>query len=326
MTKHANVALFVPHLGCHHKCSFCNQNTISGVDAIPHAEDVKAACEQALNNGVDVKNTEIAFFGGSFTAVPRNYMLELLSAAKPYVDVGFSGIRCSTRPDAVDDEVLGMFKSYGGTAVELGVQSMCDDVLLANERGHSSLDVVNAAKCVKSNNLTLGLQMMVGLYRSTPEKDIETAKQIIALKPDEVRIYPVVILKNTKLGRLYQIGEYVPYSLDLAVKTTAKLLDMFEDAGVNVIKCGLHSSTDVENDMLGGLYHPAFRELCESERFFNLMLDMLNGDKCAHFTVNSKDISKALGQKRSNISRFSAMGVNVEITQSQQNKRLLRVK
>lgn len=326
MSKHANISIFVPHLGCPHRCSFCNQNTISGQQSLPHAKDVAAACDKAISDGVDIQNTEIAFFGGSFTAIPRSYMLELLEAAKPYVDMGFAGIRCSTRPDAVDDEVLSLFKNYGGTAVELGAQSMCDDVLSANERGHSVLDIVNAAKCVKSNGLTLGLQMMVGLYKSTPEKDIETAKQIIALNPDEVRIYPVVILKNTKLGRLYQIGEYVPYSLDVAVKTTAKLLDVFEDAGVNVIKCGLHSSTDVENDMLGGLYHPAFRELCESERFFNLMLDMLNGDKYAHFTVNPKDISKALGQKHSNLSRFAAMGVNVEITQSQQNEKLLRVK
>lgn len=326
MSKHANISIFVPHLGCPHRCSFCNQNTISGAQTIPHAADVKAACDKAISDGVDIQNTEIAFFGGSFTAIPRSYMLELLEAAKPYVDMGFAGIRCSTRPDAIDYEVLDLFKSYGGTAVELGVQSMDDEVLSANERGHSSQDVVAAARLVKAQGFTLGLQMMVGLYGSTHEKDMETARSILALSPDEVRIYPVVILKNTRLGDLYQSGEYTPYTLNTAVNICADLLDMFENAGVNVIKCGLHSSVDVESDLLGGLYHPAFRELCESERFFKLMREFLGSDKSAHFTVNPKDLSKALGQKRSNIRRFADMGIKIAITTQVQNEKILRLK
>lgn len=325
MSKHANISIFVPHLGCPHRCSFCNQNTISGQQSLPHAKDVAAACDKAISDGIDINNTEIAFFGGSFTAIPRSYMLELLEAAKPYIDMGFKGIRCSTRPDAVDDEVLRLLKSYGATAVELGVQSMDDDVLVANERGHTSNDVVTAAHLVKQCGLTLGLQMMVGLYRSSPEKDIETAKKILSLDPDEVRIYPVVILNNTRLGELYQIGEYVPYTLDMAVNVCAELLDMFEQNGVRVIKCGLHSSTDVENDLLGGLYHPAFRELCESERFFKQMSGMVGSDKSVHFTVNPKDLSKALGQKRANIRRFADMGIKIEISTQSQTEKLLRL-
>lgn len=327
MTKKANLSIFVPHVGCPNKCSFCNQHTISGAQDIPRAHDVKAICDQAIADGVDIHNTEIAFFGGSFTAIPRKYMLELLDAAKPYVDMGFAGIRCSTRPDAIDDEVLAILKSYGVTAIELGVQSMDDEVLSLNDRGHTAHDVISAAGLVKSYSFTLGLQMMVGLYGSTPEADKETARKLIALSPDEVRIYPVVILGGTKLGDLYLKGEYIPYAINDAVALCSELLDMFESNDIRVIKLGLHASELVESDMLGGLYHPAFRELCESERYYKLMRTMLNGDKSAHFTVNPRDISKALGQKRSNIARFAQEGIEVIVSQQEnQTEKLIRIK
>lgn len=326
MTKKANLSIFVPHIGCPNRCSFCNQHTISGTQDIPHAHDVKAICDQAIADGVDIHNTEIAFFGGSFTAIPRSYMLELLEAAKPYVDMGFAGIRCSTRPDAIDDEVLQILKFYGVTAIELGVQSMDDGVLSLNDRGHTARDVISAAELVKSYGFTLGLQMMVGLYGSTPESDKETARKLIDLSPDEVRIYPVVILDGTKLGDLYLKGEYLPYALNDAVSLCAELLDMFESKDIRVIKLGLHASELVEADMLGGLYHPAFRELCESERFYKLMKQMLGDDKSAHFTVAPKDISKALGQKRSNLSRFESEGISVKLSQNEdQKEKLLRI-
>lgn len=327
MTKRANLSVFVPHIGCPNRCSFCNQHTISGAQEIPHAEDVKAICDQALRDGIDIASTEIAFFGGSFTAIPRSYMLELLESAKPYVDMGFAGIRCSTRPDAIDDEALAILKTYGVTTVELGVQSMDDEVLSLNDRGHTSDDVVTSAKLVKSYGFTLGLQMMVGLYGSTPEADKETARKLIALSPDEVRIYPVVVLNGTKLGDLYLKGEYRPYPLNDAVALCGELLDMFEDRGIRVIKLGLHASELVEADMLGGLYHPAFRELCESERYYKLMQSMLKGDKSAHFTVNPRNISKALGQKRSNILRFKQEGVDITVSQDEnQTEKLIRIK
>lgn len=324
MSKRASVAIFVPHVGCPHRCSFCNQCAISGSTSIPHAEDVKAACERAISCGVDPKNTEIAFFGGSFTAVPRAYMIELLNAAKPYVDAGFRGMRLSTRPDAVDREVLGILKDYGATSIELGAQSMSDEVLTANERGHTSDDVERAAMLVKEFGFTLGLQMMVGLYKSTPELDIYTAERLISLKPAEARIYPTVILKNTRLGELFAAGEYEPYPLNTAISLCSELLDMFESAGTYVIKLGLHSSADVEKDMLGGLYHPAFRELCEAERFRKRMESMLNGDKAVTFTVSPENLSKALGQKRSNIEYFRSKGVEVTIRSDPSQSELIK--
>lgn len=185
MSKHANVSIFVPHIGCPHKCSFCNQNTITGSSHIPHAIDVISACETAIKSGAKLCDTEIAFFGGSFTAVPRAYSSELLEAAKPYINMGFKGIRLSTRPDCITEEILKSLKSYGVTTIELGAQSMNDGVLLANERGHTACDVINASSMIKSFGFSLGLQMMVGLYKSTPDIDIETAKKLIELSPDE---------------------------------------------------------------------------------------------------------------------------------------------
>lgn len=313
MSKHANISIFVPHIGCPNMCSFCNQHAITGAQTVPHASDVILACERALSSGIDIANTEIAFFGGSFTAIDRSYMCELLQSAYEYVKRGFKGIRISTRPDCINDEILAVLKSFGVTTIELGAQSMHDSVLALNDRGHSRNDIINASNLVKRYGFTLGLQLMVGLYGSTPELDIQTARDIIALSPKEVRIYPVVILDNTKLGKLFTSGEYVPYSLEKAVEICADMLDMFDDAGISVIKLGLHASEVVEADMLGGLYHPALRELCESLRFRRLMDKLIGDDKEVTFTVSPKDISKALGQKRSNIEYFNQKGISVSI-------------
>ena len=311
--KRASVAIFVPHIGCPHRCSFCDQRAITGESSAPRADDVAAACERALESGAEPKNTEIAFFGGSFTAIPRDYMLELLGAARVYLERGFRGIRLSTRPDAVDRERLDILKSFGVTSVELGAQSMSDRVLKLNERGHTAEDVERASELVKEYGFTLGLQMMVGLYGSTPELDRMSAERIIALGPQEARIYPTVILKNTRLGELFQSGEYVPYRLNDAISLCAELLDRFESAGISVIKLGLHSSKDVERNMLGGLYHPSFRELCEAERYKKKIEGLIGDDKACAFTVPSRNLSKAIGQNKSNIEYFRSKGVEVKI-------------
>ena len=181
--KHANISLFVPHMGCPHQCSFCNQKTISGsVKELTPAE-VKATLEQAVNDGVDPQNTEIAFFGGSFTAINRDYMISLLEEAKPFIEAdSFCGIRISTRPDAIDDEVLRILKEYGVTSIELGAQSTDEQVLLLNHRGHTHDDIIKASKLIKKHGFSLGLQMMTGLLGDTPEKSLRTAEDIISLK------------------------------------------------------------------------------------------------------------------------------------------------
>lgn len=315
--KHSNISIFVPHIGCPHLCSFCDQRTISGAQHAPTGDEVREVCSRALSEVKEPQNTEIAFFGGSFTAVPRDYMIELLSAAYEFVGEGkFSGIRCSTRPDCIDIEVLGLLKKFGVTSIELGAQSMDDEVLELNERGHSSQDVADAAELIRAFGFELGLQMMIGLYGSTPEKEWETVEKIAGLSPDTVRIYPVVVLKNTRLGELLISGEYKPFSFDKAVEIASAAMVMFEGSGIRVIKCGLHASEFVEQDMVGGFYHPAFRELCEAMIYrHNIEFALKNGrvGSEAVIAVNNRCISKAAGQKRSNIVYFKEHGVNIKI-------------
>ncbi len=302
--SHANISIFVPHKGCPNDCSFCNQRAISGQTTPATPLDVKKSVLTALENNINPRNAEIAFFGGSFTAIERDYMISLLTAAKHFLDTHFfRGIRISTRPDAVDKEVLKILKNYGVTAVELGAQSMVDEVLSANNRGHNSDDVRRASSLIKEYGFELGLQMMTGLYKSDFKKDLQTAKEIIKLQPDTVRIYPTVVLKNTRLGELSQKGEYLAPTAEESIPLCAELLQMFENEGIKVIKLGLHSSETVGRDMIGGGYHPAFRELCEGHIYLQKILEKLDGkDKNCSYKVfvRNKDLSKAKGQQKRN--------------------------
>lgn len=197
------MALFIPHNGCPHKCTFCNQRNIVGQAYQPNADDVTNAVKIAVDSlKENTKEAEIAFFGGSFTAIDREYMLELLDATKPFIN-SFKGIRLSTRPDCIDDEIVSLLKSYKVTSIELGAQSMDDEVLKLNERGHTADDVRNACRIIKNYGISLGLQMMTGLYGSDFYKDIYTADEFIKLRPDTVRIYPTVIMQDTELANLY---------------------------------------------------------------------------------------------------------------------------
>lgn len=303
--KHVNVALFVAHEGCPHTCSFCNQRTISGFAKRLKPGDIDEACNTALQSGkVDPKTSEIAFFGGSFTAIDRDYMLCLLERANEYINKGlFKGVRISTRPDCINEEILRTLKNNGVSAIELGAQSMDNGVLALNERGHTAEDVRNASKLIKEFGFELGLQMMTGLYGSSDEKDVFTANELIKLEPETVRIYPTVVLEGTRLAELMRKGEYKPQTLDNAVNLCAKLLMMFEEKGIKVIRLGLHSGGNVDGGCLAGAYHPAFRELCESRIFLEKMLSLLeNKDKSKTyvFEVAEKSLSKALGQSKSN--------------------------
>ncbi|MDE6149180.1 MAG: radical SAM protein, partial [Ruminococcus sp.] len=301
--------------------------TITGVQEIPHGDDVKRVCAQALNEISDYENTEIAFFGGSFTAVPREYMLELLKSAYEFTGEGkFKGIRISTRPDCIDEEILDILKRYGVTAIELGAQSMCNHVLDANERGHNVEDVYNASRLIKSYGFELGLQMMTGLFRSTYKDELRTMHRVIKIAPDTVRIYPTVIIKGTKLAELYDEGTYKPISFERMVELCGRMLEEFKENDIEVIRCGLHSSENVEGEMVGGFYHPAFKELCESEIFRrkieieimtknqdNSLLDCIREKfKPYVIAVNPSSISKAVGHKRCNTEYFKNHGYSVK--------------
>ena len=219
--SHANISVFIPHMGCPNACSFCNQRTISSTAHAPspdEAEDIIRGAYEYMSPEKR-RNTEIAFFGGSFTAIDREYMISLLERADRYLtcENGFCGIRISTRPDCIDEEILMLLKKYHVTAIELGAQSMNDRVLEMNMRGHTSEDVRRSAAMIKSYGFELGLQMMVGLYGSSPADELYTMNEIVRCAPATARIYPVAVLEGTKLAELYKEGKYVLYPFDECV-------------------------------------------------------------------------------------------------------------
>ena len=319
MTKHKNLSVFVPHEGCPNQCAFCDQRSISGTLNPPTVQYVKQLCEEFLpkENGTDC---EIAFFGGSFTAIDREYMENLLRTAHSFVKQNrASGIRISTRPDCIDREILDILKQYGVTSIELGAQAMQDKVLCANLRGHTAEDVKKAALLIKENGFSLGLQMMTGMYGQQNDYSlaaIDTAQQFVALKPDTVRIYPTVTLKNTYLEKVFLQGKYTPPTLEQTVYICVKLMEIFDKADIRIIKMGLHADTGLEDKIVAGPYHPAFRELCMAGRCLEKIKKQLTNSnvKSCIIKVNPKELSQWKGQKNSNIQALGRVGYSVSIT------------
>lgn len=304
-----NIPIFVPHEGCPFDCIFCNQRKITGRDTTTTREEVFRIIEEHLKTlPLGKKHVEAAFFGGSFTGISARKQEELLSVAKGFLDGGkIHGIRLSTRPDYITEEILNRLKRFGVTTVELGVQSMDEAVLLESQRGHTPKDVKRAAKLIRKYGFSLGLQMMTGLPGDTEKKCIKTAKKIIKLKPDEVRIYPTLVLKETMLSDLYEKGEYKPQTIDEAVAVCKKLIPMFEKKGIRVIRVSLATTEEIRDgaSVVAGPYHPAFRELCEGEIYYDKLLRLLKiHPKARAFSVNPKEISKAVGNGKRNILRI----------------------
>lgn len=314
--KKANVAIFVPHLGCPHACSFCNQREIAGQEVIPTPRDVTETAQAALEAlGENAKDSEIAFFGGSFTAIDKKIMISLLEAARPFIGgKGFKGIRLSTRPDAIDANILMTLKKYGVTAIELGAQSMNPRVLTLNRRGHTPHNVETACALIHAYGFELGLQMMTGLYGASAFDDTETAQALAALKPQTVRIYPTIVIENTHLASLCRSGEYTPPSLEKTVELCSFLLEFFYEKQIAVIRLGLHSMPSLEQNYVAGPWHPAFRELCESviyrKKAENALQKLAVSGEIPHrvtFFVNPKEISKLAGQHRKNLTELESL-------------------
>lgn len=314
--KHGNIAFFIPHMGCPHRCTFCDQRVISGENKPVSVSEIAATVEREMENAApEVRaNTEIAFFGGSFTAIDRTLMTEYLSAAKKLCDrYSLYGIRLSTRPDAVDDEVLTILKQYGVRDIELGAQSTSDRVLLMNERGHTARDIFEASDRIREYGMGLGLQIMPGLYGDDDESIMHTAEDVIKIKPDTVRIYPTVVVRGTVLHRLYEEKKFTPLTVPKAASLCAEMMMRFEESGINVIKVGLHSSTVLEKDIAAGPYHQSFKEICESKIFYDKIKRMnISGD--AEIFVNPKSISKIIGNNKENLKKFQKDGLKIKIS------------
>ena len=264
MAKFKIIPIFVPHRGCPHQCSFCNQRHITGQTDDTTPQKAREIIEMYLATiDTDKYRTEIAFYGGSFTAIDIEYQTSLLEVAYWYVkNRGVKGIRLSTRPDCITEEILDNLKKYGVTEIELGVQSMCDDVLAANNRGHTADDVINAVRLIRKYDFSLGLQQMTGLYRDNDEADIHTTKRMCDLKPDVGRISPTLVFNNTDLADYYKNGLYTPHTLEHAVDLCKKIKEIYDEHNIKIIRLGLLMSDDeAKNNFLSGPYHPRFREL-----------------------------------------------------------------
>lgn len=307
MARRSILPIFVPHLGCPNQCVFCDQKRISGSPLPACGEDVRQTLDEAALRGVH--GAQLAFYGGSFTAVPTRLQDELLGAAQPYIDAGvIDSIRVSTRPDAVDGQTLARLRRFRVQVVELGCQSMDDGVLSASGRGHSAADSVRAAALVKKSGLRLVLQMMTGLPGSSDETDVETAKRIASLGPDAVRIYPTVVVRDTPLYDLWRAGRYREHTVADAVRVCADILPIFESAAIPVIRLGLNPTAQLSaGQAAAGAYHPALGELVRSERLRREAMELLKAvppGASVTLGVAPRLVSAMIGQRRENVERL----------------------
>jgi histone acetyltransferase (RNA polymerase elongator complex component) len=304
--RHFNIPIFIPELACPFRCVYCNQFNITGSCKAPDADVVRQIIDKHLTTlPVERGRVEVAFFGGSFTGLGIAEQNKYLDLMKPYIDKGrVQGIRISTRPDYISEEVLQNLKGRSVVAIELGAQSMDDEVLILSGRGHTVSDVVEASRWIKSMGLELGLQMMTGLPGDTFQKSMETAMQIVACQAQTTRIYPTLVIKDTPLAELYASGQYRPQSLSEAIDLCARLYDLFADANVKILRMGLHPSEGFisQSTLIAGPYHSAFGELVLSKVWqnrFELNPGFSNG-KEVNISVHPSDLNAAIGHKGQN--------------------------
>ena len=310
------IPVFVPHLGCPNDCIFCNQKSISGQKKNITKEDAKKIIDEFIEGIKDKQGEkEIAFFGGSFTAIEESKQEELLSLAYEYINAGkVNSIRISTRPDYIDKTILKRLKKYKVKTIELGVQSANNYILERAGRGHTFEDVQKASKLIRRYGFTLGHQMMVGLPESTRIDEINTAKALIKLKPKMVRIYPVLVIKGTKLEKEYQEGKYSPLSVVQAVETCKELVRLFDNKNIDIIRIGLQNTDEIadpeskESEVVAGPFHPAFRQLVESSMWYDAIVNKIKKlnvkVKEVEVTVNPIDVNNVIGHKKQNVQKL----------------------
>ena len=306
--RHYIIPVFVSHRGCPHDCVFCNQKKITGQGGDATGADVKAKIEEYLATIPHVNTIiELAFYGGSFTAIPLEQQVELLAAVQPYIEDGsIRNIRVSTRPDCINRQVLEVLKKYRVQIVELGVQSMDEEVLALSNRGHSAQDVIDAVKLLKADGFIVGVQVMVGLPGDTEQKSLDTVKRLIELQPHIARIYPALVIRNTYMEQMYYEGSYQPLSIEAAVEICKKQLILFEQNHIEVIRIGLQPTENIleGREVVAGPFHPSMRQLVVSSLYKALMESALNSEEhieTLEIVVHPADISDLLGQKKMNI-------------------------
>ncbi|NLZ34849.1 MAG: radical SAM protein [Clostridiales bacterium] len=319
--KHYIIPIFISHIGCPHQCVFCNQDKIARtLQKEVTAEEVEETIKEYLNTiNKNDATVEVSFFGGTFTAIPVNKQKELLKVAKDYKEKGLiDKIRMSTRPDAINRYILNYLKEYKVDIIELGVQSLDNEILRLSGRGHSAEDVEKSSKLIKEFDFVLGHQIMPGLPGDSFEKDIETAKKSIAMKPDICRIYPSLVIKDTPMEEMYYRGVYKPYTLEEAVQISKDIYKLYKEANVNIIRIGLQPTDTITlgKDVISGPFHPAFRELVEGSLICDKIQNCVNPEEDIIIELNSKDLSKLYANKKVFFNKLKAKHrgkINVKI-------------
>jgi histone acetyltransferase (RNA polymerase elongator complex component) len=310
MLKHYTIPIFIPELACPFQCVFCNQEKISGHQKIPDKNDIQQTITEHLKS---FKRTdrivEVGFFGGSFTGIPIEEQAHYLETIQPFVKQGeVQGIRLSTRPDYISEEILVVLKKYRVSTIELGAQSMDDEVLTKTFRGHTAKQTEEASKMILENGFELGLQMMIGLPGDTLEKSIITAKRIIELGAANTRIYPAVVIKGTAMHSWYTNGKYTPLSIDEAIQWSAQILPLFEEAEVKVLRVGLHPSEGLlsGHELVAGPFHQSFKELVLTEIWKQKLSPLLTNEPSGKLTifVAPEEMNYAIGYGAANKKMF----------------------
>lgn len=299
--QHYNIPIFIPELACPNRCIYCNQRHISGQLQAVKPEEIRQIIEQHLATFIRPSEVELAFFGGSFTGIDEKDMLTYLQIVQPYIEQGeIKSIRISTRPDYINEKILDILQQYNVKDIELGAQSLNEEVLAFAKRGHTVRDVENASQLIKSYGFSLGLQMMIGLPLDTVEKSKETAKKILKLGAESTRIYPTLVINNTDLADLYRQNKYKALSLDEAVDWTTEIYKIFSQSSIKILRVGLHPSEALINgtELLAGPFHVSFKELVLTkiwqEKFEKLPINTKT------ILVNPREINYAIGYNSKN--------------------------
>ncbi len=299
--RHYIIPVFIPMEACPFQCIFCDQERISGRSGLPSAKDVISIIQQYLST-IPEKNTEVemGFFGGTFTGLSSERQIVYFDTVLPFIEnKRITGIRLSTRPDFITTEILDILKRYPVNTIELGAQSMDDEVLKRSGRGHSSHETENASRMILEAGFKLGLQMMIGLPGDTEEKSVNTAKKIVELGASETRIYPVIVIKGTPLEKLFREGKYIPLELEEAIRITKNVMSVFDESNLKIIRIGLHPSEGLLNrsDYIAGPFHPSFRELVMTSAWTDRFRDLFQEKpgEGIEIRVNPADLHPAIG-------------------------------
>ncbi len=313
------IPIFIPHRGCPHDCLFCNQQKISGHDRDDTARvAVAETIDKWLGRNKDRSQVQVAFFGGSFTCLPAREQIELLSAVQPYIEgKQVDTIRISTRPDCIDRQICDLLTKYNVGVVELGAQSMHDKVLQASLRGHNSEQSRKALLLLRESGMQVGLQLMPGLPGETSASFMHGIGQVVTLRPDFVRLYPALVVKDSGLEKLFQDNRYSPLSLGKAISLCARCYTKLTEAGIKVVRMGLQPSETLEKSIVAGPYHPAFGELVQSRLWLKKIraqLVLLGPQQTLLIHVSHRDMSAVVGMKRSNHKRLNELGFSGRFT------------